>query len=124
MVIESSKAWIAYVELRKKKQARAPFTEVARERILAKLRAFEAQGQNIEAMLYQSVENGWTGVFPVKTSAAVETAIRTVPSDAAARTLQYLAEHKPEPTSEERRAQIAQQLRETKARMMTRRTSA
>lgn len=123
MEIESSKAWKAYIELRKKKAARAPFTEVAKERVLAKLRAFEAQGQSIEAMLYQSVDNGWTGVFAVKQQAGIEAAIRTVPSDAAARTLQYLAEHKPEAASDERKAQIAQQLRETRARLLQRRTA-
>lgn len=123
MDIESTKAWISYAELRKKKQARAPFTEVAKERILAKLRAFAAQGQDIESMLWQSVENGWTGVFAVKKSADIDTAIRTVPSDAAAKTLAYLADHKPEAIDDNRRAQIAQQLRETKARMLARRVA-
>lgn len=121
--IESSKAWLAYLELRKKKQARAPFTEVARERILAKLRAFEGQGHKAEDVLWQSVENGWTGVFPVKKSVDIKTAILTIPSDAAAKTLAYLDEHKPQPIADERRAQIAQQLRETKARLLQRRTA-
>lgn len=119
MEIESTEAWKAYIELRKKKQARAPFTEVAKERILSKLRAFEAQGQSIEAMLYQSVENGWTGVFHVK-RATQPSDYRTVPSNAAAETQRYLEEQKPQPVSDARKAEVSRLLRETRERLARR----
>lgn len=121
MEITETNAWKAYVELRKKKQARAPFTDIARERILMKLKVFEAQGQSIEAMLYQSVENGWTGVFPVKGPVVGS---NTVPSLDAEKSQAWIVEHtRPVDISAERRAEIAQQLRDTKAKFLRQRVS-
>lgn len=109
------------MELRRKKQARFPFTDIARERILMRLKAFEAQGQNIEAMLYQSVENGWTGVFPVKGPIAGS---KTVPSLDAEKSQVWITEHTtPVDISDERRAEIARTLADTKARLLQRRVS-
>ena len=56
--------WNAYVEMRGKK--RKPMTGKAVELIHKKLGGFRVDGEDIEAVLWQSVENGWTGVFPVK----------------------------------------------------------
>jgi hypothetical protein len=64
--IESTEAWAAFVEIRKEKGKRAPFTEMARKRILFKLRSFEADHQDPEEILWTSVENGWSGVFAIK----------------------------------------------------------
>ena len=66
MEIDKTDAWIAYLEIRKAKNRIAPFTPKAMERILSKLRMFAADGQNPEEVLWASVENGWTGVFPIK----------------------------------------------------------
>lgn len=65
--IETSDGWLAYLELRKAKNARAPFTATARRRILIKLQDWQSQGVDVQAVLFASVENGWTGVFLPKT---------------------------------------------------------
>ena len=66
MEITSTEAWLAFVEMRKASGRRAPFTEAARTRILFKLRQFQADGQDAEEVLWTSVENGWSGVFPIQ----------------------------------------------------------
>jgi len=66
MNIEDTPAWADYLELRKAKNARAPFTPAARRRILLKLADMQAQGIDIEKALGESVENGWTSVYPPK----------------------------------------------------------
>lgn len=124
--ILANDAWEAYRELRHAKKSRAPFTDKARERILTKLKALEAQGQSVEDMLWQSVEFGWTSIYPVKTVSSRATVIGslTVPSVAFESTQRYLAEQKPESTSAERRDEIARQLRDTRARLLMRRVAA
>lgn len=61
--VEASEGWLAYLELRKAKNARAPFTPTAKRRILLKLAHWQSQGIDVQAILFTSVENGWTGVF-------------------------------------------------------------
>jgi hypothetical protein len=61
-----SEAWSAFMALRKRKDRQAPFTTEARKRILAKLECFKQQGMDIAEVLWNSVESGWTGVFPLK----------------------------------------------------------
>lgn len=62
--------WEAFVEMRKAKGKRAPFTEKARQMLLKKLQTFRAQGYDANACLEESVMNGWSGVFPPKLSTA------------------------------------------------------
>jgi hypothetical protein len=64
--IESTEAWQAFIEMRRAKGKRAPFTDLARKRILFELRRFEADKQDPEEILWQSVTNGWSGVFAIK----------------------------------------------------------
>lgn len=60
-------AWAAFCEMRKAKGKRAPFTDAAAKRILYMLDRMRKEGQNPAEVLWQSVVNGWSGVFPVKT---------------------------------------------------------
>lgn len=57
-------AWNDFVAMRIKK--RLPITPKARELLFKKLDTFRAQDHDPAAVLYQSVENGWTGVFGLK----------------------------------------------------------
>ena len=56
-------AWDAFVEVRKRKGSRAPFTEYAAKLILRKLDEFWRQGWDPNHILEASIENGWSGVF-------------------------------------------------------------
>lgn len=64
--IEDTEAWAAFIEMRAAKGRRAPFTERARTRILFELRRLAADGQDPEEVLWTSVTNGWSGVFPIR----------------------------------------------------------
>lgn len=57
-------AWQAFCEMRKKKGQRAPLTELAAKRIIFELDRMRAQGQDTKAVLWRSVMNGWSGVWP------------------------------------------------------------
>lgn len=59
-------AWDAFVEMRKEKGKRAPFTQKAKERVIIMLDRLRKQGHPPAEVLWQSVMNGWSGVFPVK----------------------------------------------------------
>lgn len=59
-------AWEAFVEMRKAKGKRAPFTDKACERMIKRLGELDAQGHDIEEALWQSVRNGWSDVYPPK----------------------------------------------------------
>ncbi len=65
-----SDSWLGFKEVRKRK--RAPDTDRAIKLIIGKLEKFGAEGQDVGAILDQSVERGWTGVFPVKQTAAAK----------------------------------------------------
>jgi len=56
--------WADFVEHRRK--TKAPMTDIAQQRALKKLAAMRSEGQNIEAVVEQSIINGWKGLFPVK----------------------------------------------------------
>ncbi len=60
--------WKAFLEVRKRK--RAPNTGRALQLIIGKLDRLRSDGQEVSDILDQSTERGWTGVFPVKQSAA------------------------------------------------------
>lgn len=62
-------AWSAFCAMRKAKGKRAPFTEAAAVRIVYMLDRMRKDGQDASEVLWQSVVNGWSGVFPVKTQA-------------------------------------------------------
>lgn len=70
MTIESTEAWAAFVEMRKAKGKRAPLTDRAAVRILFELRRMAADGQDPEEVLWASVTNGWSGVFPIRRAVA------------------------------------------------------
>lgn len=56
--------WSAYLQHRK--QAKKPLTPTAQKAAIGKLRRMLEAGQDIEAVITQSIENGWTGLFEVK----------------------------------------------------------
>ena len=55
--------WNAFMEVRHIKKA--PPTDQALKRILSKLTRLKAEGYDPEAVLSQSIESGWPGVFPI-----------------------------------------------------------
>lgn len=59
-------AWAAYTEMRKAKGKRAPFTERAASAIILKLNRLRQQGNPPNEVLWESVMNGWSGVFPIR----------------------------------------------------------
>lgn len=61
-----SEPWEAFVAMRRKKGQRTPFTIEAAVLIVGKLDAMRADGEDVTAMLHQTIMEGWTGVFPVK----------------------------------------------------------
>lgn len=102
--IEKSEAWVAFVDMRKAKGKRAPFTDFAKTRILFELRRLAADGHDIEEVLWNSVTNGWSGVFPVrKVGWQAPTLSQTVPSIAVEKTQQWIRSHA-EPVSNDREA--------------------
>lgn len=76
MDIESTEAWIAFCDMRKAKGKRAPFTDLARKRILFELQKFQAAGQDVDAILWKSVTNGWSGVFAQDAVSGSETSFQ------------------------------------------------
>jgi len=66
-----SPAWDAFVKVRKEKGKRAPFTDEARDRIVLKLDQARQTGIDVHEVLWLSVENGWSGVFPERFRPAV-----------------------------------------------------
>lgn len=114
--IEKSEAWAAFLEMRAAKGKRAPFTPLARQRILFELRRFAADGQDPEEILWTSVTNGWSGVFALRRigwQPAAPTA--TVTNRAVERTQQYIAAHSGQ---QDRSEDIARRLREARAKIV------
>ena len=60
-------AWEAWLEVRKLRKI--PNTERALRIALAKLDRLRAAGQNVEAVIDQSVERGWTTFYPYRETA-------------------------------------------------------
>src|SRR3990167_498317 len=56
-------SWEAYLKHRKLKRAKV--TPEAAHGLIEKLLEFKKQGEDITAILKQSVTNGWTGLFPL-----------------------------------------------------------
>lgn len=61
--------WNDFVEHRKGKKSK--LTELATKKLIAKLDKLRQEGNDLAAVLDQSVANDWTGVFPVKTGSNV-----------------------------------------------------
>lgn len=62
-----SEAWNGFIEMRKK--SKTPFTERAIKLTISELERLKGEGQDVCAVLNQSVTNGWKGVFPIKQGA-------------------------------------------------------
>lgn len=61
-----AKPWGEFVEMRRAKGQRTPFTVGAAKGIVAKLAELQTAGQDVGAVLAQSTINGWADVFPVR----------------------------------------------------------
>lgn len=61
-------AFQGFVDMRRAKGKRAPFTERAKTLVLNKLAEFHKQGLDVNACLDQATEAGWSSVYPIKTS--------------------------------------------------------
>lgn len=57
-------AWDAYITMRK--TIKKPATEYAIKLVIGKLDGWRLEGYDVEAILNQSIEMSWQGVFPVK----------------------------------------------------------
>ena len=60
----SDEMWEAY--LKHRKQKKVAVTERSYNLLCKKLTKWHSEGHDVNAILEQSVENGWTGVFEVK----------------------------------------------------------
>ena len=56
--------WLAFIEVRDK--LKAPNTERAIKGLLSKLAKFNSEGMDVNAIIDESVQNGWKGVFAPK----------------------------------------------------------
>lgn len=61
-------AWNGFVEMRSK--GKTVFTDRARELAIMELEKLRGQGNDPEAVLNQTVMNGWKGLFPIKQGAS------------------------------------------------------
>lgn len=61
--------WADFVEHRKSKKSK--LSDLATKKLISKLDKLRKEGNDIAAVLDQSVANDWTGVFPVKTGSNV-----------------------------------------------------
>jgi uncharacterized protein YdaU (DUF1376 family) len=64
-------AWDAFIAMRKAKGKRAPFTDAARNGIIAELGKLHSDGHNLRDALNESVINGWSGVFAPKRAKSI-----------------------------------------------------
>jgi hypothetical protein len=60
--------WDAFVEMRRAKGSRAPFTVAAAKGIIADLTRFRAAGHDPAKVLQASINSGWSAVFEPKTA--------------------------------------------------------
>jgi len=64
----SESLWLDFEEMRRK--LKKPMTPKARELIFRRLLLLQQEGNDPVAVLEQSIEKGWQGVFPLKSSSA------------------------------------------------------
>lgn len=69
------KAFLAYLEMRKAKKVAT--TDRAKELVVKELKKLMDAGHNPEEVLYQSIRNSWTDVYPLKDSNGKNNAART-----------------------------------------------
>jgi hypothetical protein len=62
-------AWNGFMEMRKR--VRAPMTHRAVQLVIAALAKLKTNGEDVAAVLDQSTQNSWKGVFPTKRETAV-----------------------------------------------------
>ncbi|MES3022765.1 MAG: hypothetical protein V4857_14405 [Pseudomonadota bacterium] len=63
-----AEAWAEYLAMRKKNKR--PMTPYAEKLAIGKLTEFRANGQDVQAVLEQSIFNSWQGLFAVKVEPA------------------------------------------------------
>lgn len=68
-------AFQGFIDMRKAKGRRAPFTDRARTLVLNKLAEFHKQGLDVNACLDQATESGWSSVYPIKASVQANPAV-------------------------------------------------
>lgn len=98
-------AWAGFVEMRKAKGKRYPFTERAAKLIIKELDRLRSMGHPPNEVLNQSTMNGWSGVFPLKSLENV-----TRPASEADKTRQYLDSQKRDPEEIKAAARRAREL--------------
>lgn len=76
-----AEAWQGFVDMRKSKGKRVPFTEYAAKLILVELYRLKDAGHDPNACLDQSTMHGWSDVYPLKDKAIPKQAA-TVPNKA------------------------------------------
>lgn len=59
----TAESWADFVEVRRAKGKRAPWTKGAAKRVAAKLIEADRQGYDAQYMIDQAIERGWTSVF-------------------------------------------------------------
>lgn len=64
--------WFAY----KKRLSKGGFNAMSKERQLKKIKGFKLANQNIIAIINQSIEQGWQGLFAFKTSANSQRSVK------------------------------------------------
>lgn len=64
--------WFAY----KKRLSKGQFNAMSKERQLKKIKGFKLANQNIIAIINQSIEQGWQGLFGFKTNANSQRSVR------------------------------------------------
>ena len=118
MNIQDTEAWLAYVEMRKEKGKRAPFTELAKKRVLFELRRFQADGQDIEEILWRSAVGGWAGVYAIERK-GWQAQSSTMPSKAVEMTQEWIRKHNtPIEREESTRLGISARLKAARAKIM------
>lgn len=71
-----AEAWEAFLEMRKEKGKRAPFTPRAQKNMLLHLDRMRQKGHSIEAIneeIFRSARNGWSDVYEPKPAAQQRT---------------------------------------------------
>jgi hypothetical protein len=106
----NKEAWDAFVEMRKAKGKRAPWTNGARDGIIRQLDRLRSAGNNPDEVLWQSVRNGWSDVYALKID-------KTFAQQMTAQRETALAKEKEEHLSSNPAPAVAARLRELTAKL-------
>ena len=107
----SREAWDAFVEMRKAKGKRAPFTNGARDGIIRQLDRLRSAGNNPDEVLWQSIRNGWSDVYALKVDKLVAQQETTKREDELAAEKQEHLASKPAPEVAARLRELTEKLR-------------